>query len=341
MGSVDLKSCYDRIAHAPAYLAMRGFGIPAGPIRSMFNTYQNTQFKSKSVYGVSKVLFGGQEENYIAKPQGVGQGNGAGPPVWAIVSSRMFQILKKRNLVTTFTCPVSKQALQLCGFAFVDDSDIIATSNNVNNPYHTLKQMQATLDSWEASAKVTGGALKPSKSFRYLVHFTWKKGQWAYGPVEEEHKLTTMDKNNVRVDIKMKQSNEALKMLGVYLAPDGNQEEQYKYMYKQALQLGEYMRNGFVKKEESFIALNAITAKVIEYPLPVTTFTEKQLNSIMWQLLQSYLPKSGINCYISRDILYANKAYQGIGLTNPFIYQGCKHVQDMNEHLYKHTRGNL
>ena len=80
MGSVDLKSCHDRIAHAPAYLAMRGYGIASEPIKSMFDTYQNTKFHSKMVHGVSTATFGGQEDGFIAKPQGVRQGNGAGPP---------------------------------------------------------------------------------------------------------------------------------------------------------------------------------------------------------------------------------------------------------------------
>ena len=136
----------------------------------------------------------------------------------------------------------------------------------------------------------------------------------------EEHQLTTLDKNNNRVNINMKQPEEALKMLGVFLAPDRNQEEQYKYMFKQSLQLGEYMRNGFVRKEESFLALKSIASKVIEYPLPATSLTKKQLSSIMWQMLQSYLPKSGINRYISRDVLYADKQFQGLGVTDPYVY---------------------
>lgn len=140
MGSVDLSSCYDRVVHAPAYLTMRGFGIPGRPIQSMFDTYQNTKFYSKSVHGKSKVTFSGVEDGFQAKPQGMGQGNGAGPPVWAVVSSRMFQILKKRYLVASFSWPISRKELELCGFAFVDDSDIIATSNNLNDPLATLKK---------------------------------------------------------------------------------------------------------------------------------------------------------------------------------------------------------
>ena len=337
MGSVDLSSCYDRIAHAPAYLAMRGFGIPSEPIHSMFETYQNIQFSSKSVHGKSKTTFGGMEDNFIAKPQGVGQGNGAGPPVWAVVSSRMFQILKKRNLVAKFSRPITKEELEICGFAFVDDSDIIATSNNTHDPVLTLTKMQQTLDQWEAAAKVTGGALEPRKSFGYLVYFQWKDGKWAYGKLEKTHQLTALDKDNNRVNITMKQPHEALNMLGVHLAPDGNQDQQFRYMYRKALQLGEYMRNGFVTKEESFIALQSIASKVIEYPLPATSLSADKLRSIMWQLLQSYLPKSGMNRNFPRDLLYADPMYQGMGVNNPYILQGCKHVHDMAEHMHKNT----
>ena len=337
MGSVDLKSCYDRIAHAPAFLAMRGFGIPSAPIKSMFQTYQNMQFHSKMAHGVSKTTFGGVEEGFLAKPQGVGQGNGAGPPIWAVVSSRMFQILKKRNLVARFSRPFTRQDLELCRFAYVDDSDIIATSSNVNNPKETLKTMQETLDCWEATAKVTGGALEPSKSFGYLIYFNWKRGKWSYGPVEDDHTLTARNKDNEEVQINMLQPSKALNMLGVHLAPDGNETEQYRYLYKKAVQLGQYMKNGFVKRDECFLALKAIALKVIEYPLPATTLSDTQLRAIMWQILQAYLPKSGINRLIVRDVLYADKKFQGLGIKNPYVLQGCQHVNDLCQHLFTNS----
>ena len=44
MTSCDLKSCYDRVAHTPAVLAMLGYGIPAEPMYSMFHAIQNIKF---------------------------------------------------------------------------------------------------------------------------------------------------------------------------------------------------------------------------------------------------------------------------------------------------------
>ena len=46
----------------------------------------------------------------------------------------------------------------------MDDSDIIATSNNTNDPAQTLQRMQKILDRWEGAAKATGGAIKAEKS---------------------------------------------------------------------------------------------------------------------------------------------------------------------------------
>ena len=43
MAAADLKSCYDRVAHVPAYLAMRSYGMSSEPIQSMFTTIQDMQ----------------------------------------------------------------------------------------------------------------------------------------------------------------------------------------------------------------------------------------------------------------------------------------------------------
>ena len=100
MTSCDLKSCYDRVAHTPALLAMLGYGIPSEPMHSMFHAIQYMKFTTRTAFGDSMQTFGGKEANYTSRPQGLGQGNGTGPQVWAVVSSRMFEVLHKRGLET-------------------------------------------------------------------------------------------------------------------------------------------------------------------------------------------------------------------------------------------------
>ena len=79
MAGVDLKSCYDRVSHAPAYLAMCSYGIPSEPIQSMFQMIQDMKYFTFTSHGISKRSFGGKEKGNSAAPNGLGQGNGAGP----------------------------------------------------------------------------------------------------------------------------------------------------------------------------------------------------------------------------------------------------------------------
>ena len=60
----------------------------------------------------------------IANPQRTGQGNGAASQTWVAVSTKMFEVLKQRGLLDEMYIMVSKEKLELTGFAFVDNSDM-------------------------------------------------------------------------------------------------------------------------------------------------------------------------------------------------------------------------
>ena len=59
--SCDLKSCYDRIVHVPAILAMHRLGTPIHPMRSMFRTIQTAQHVTRTAYGDSTNTYGGSK----------------------------------------------------------------------------------------------------------------------------------------------------------------------------------------------------------------------------------------------------------------------------------------
>ena len=53
-----------------------------------------------------------------------------------------------KGLATNMITPISKEKLELCGFIFVDDSDIIADAGYTNNPELTMERIQTTIDVW-------------------------------------------------------------------------------------------------------------------------------------------------------------------------------------------------
>lgn len=83
--SNDAKSCYDRILHSVAALCLRRLGLPELAIFCMFSTLQNLEHTVRTVYGDSAQAYGGPI--WVVPMQGIGQGNGTGPMLWAVVST--------------------------------------------------------------------------------------------------------------------------------------------------------------------------------------------------------------------------------------------------------------
>ena len=83
--SNDAKSYYDRIIHWVAILAMRRIDALAEPMRSMFATIQKAVHSVAVGDQLSQETYRGRD--FWPPLHGVGQGNGAGPAIWVMISA--------------------------------------------------------------------------------------------------------------------------------------------------------------------------------------------------------------------------------------------------------------
>ena len=112
--------------HAIASLCMQRMGLPDGPIVYMFTTLQNMEHHIRTIYGDSDNGFSG---TLWAVPwQGVGQGNRAGPQIWAVVSTPVLNMLQAEGCGAVFKTAMSGTTVTFVGYAFVDNTDLIALS---------------------------------------------------------------------------------------------------------------------------------------------------------------------------------------------------------------------
>jgi hypothetical protein len=181
--SNDAKGCYDRIVHSVAALCLRRLGMPKGPLKSMFETLQNLDHYVRTSFGVSEQKFNATEVNEVAI-QGIGQGNGAGPQIWAAVSTVLLNALRSPGTGAAFQSPISRNDFRFVGYAFVDDTDLVVSRKDLQGA-ELIAEMQKALNVWEGCLRPSGGALEPAKSFWYLVEFEWDKGNWSYKETEE------------------------------------------------------------------------------------------------------------------------------------------------------------
>jgi hypothetical protein len=118
-------------------------------------------------YGVSKRSYGGKHRGLSQIPlHGIGQGNGAGPAIWAVISTILLNTLVEDNLAATFTSAISQTLLTIAAWCWVDDCDLLGTAIKPwERGEDCLDRAQQQMDHWEGLLTATGGGIVWEKSF--------------------------------------------------------------------------------------------------------------------------------------------------------------------------------
>jgi hypothetical protein len=213
---------------------MQCISVPKAAINCLFTTPQEAVHFVRNIYGDSKVSYRGPV--WIIPIHGIGQGNGAGPAIWAVVSMPLLSVLHQKGFGCSFIFLLSSDLFHFVGYAFVDDTDILQPSLR-NCQQQTLTLLQQAIDTWENSLKATCGVVVPEKTVWWLVSFKWEGNSWKYALIQDS--LGELFINNIsdtRKMIKRLGAEQAHKTLGVFIAPDGNLQAQVEKMKRAAIQ---------------------------------------------------------------------------------------------------------
>jgi hypothetical protein len=153
MCSNDDKSCYDRIVHSIASIIMKHHNFSASACICVFSTLQNLHHTVRTIYGDSKSGYGGTL--WDVPYSGVGQGNGAGPAIWAVMSTKVLKMMKDEGFGFMYNTIIKGKQLHLVRYSFVDDTDIIQYGQP-GEPFQVLAtRIQAAMDTWQGG-RTTG-----------------------------------------------------------------------------------------------------------------------------------------------------------------------------------------
>ena len=157
----NAKGCFNCIQHTFAVLVLMYYGVKWSVATTLFNVLQKAKHKIKTGYGVSDPVYG-DEETAIS---GISQGNGLGPTLWALISSITFKMCKARGHGKNMTIAILKQEISFMGFAFVDDTDLVAGAKDINIPGATMiARFQAMMTCWNGGIRASGGLIAPEKT---------------------------------------------------------------------------------------------------------------------------------------------------------------------------------
>lgn len=332
--SNDAKGCYDRIAHVVVDMALRRLGIPKPALQSMLTTIQEMEHYIRTGFGDSDDSYG--QQPHELPPQGILQGNGAGPAGWFAIATVIINAMKRQGYGYKQWSLIKKRAITITCFAFVDDTDLIHANNNPDiTTAQVIQEAQAALTLWEGLLHATGGALAPEKSYWYLVEIVWKNSRWTYQTIEGQPGELFLQNGTHRVKrCEVHTANEAL---GIQARPDSNMQDEKEYLIQRVAKWCDGVRTKRLQRHEAWYSLKATIMKTLEYPLIATTFTKGEIEEIMTPLLKIILPLCGLQKKYPHKLLYGTISQRGCGLKNLYTLQLLYHLQVILRHGHRRT----
>ena len=267
-GMNDDRGCFNRIVHTVAILVFMSFGVLAMIARTLCGTLQKARHRVKTGFGISEPVYG-DEETPI---QSSGQGNGIAFTTWALISSKMFQVMNRAGHGLLAITAIYLTTLSLVGFALVDDADPVDGSFDVDNPgEETIEGFQSAMDQWCGVLCATGGVIAPAKSKWCLIDFKWTRSDYIYRSLQEmPGEITLLDRNGIRIPLERLDVFVAAESLGVQIAMDGNQDKQIDIMKKKAQEFAAQISTKKVSRNDALYTYNSSFMKTSEYPIAAT-----------------------------------------------------------------------
>jgi hypothetical protein len=131
--------------------------------------------------------------------------------------------------------------------------------------------------------------------------------------------------------------------LGVRLAPDGNMDSQFQWMWDKSKLWADQLRTSHLPRQLTRLAWRTTILKTLEYPLPTTTLSRAQCNKITSTIAKVALPRCGIMRSFPRVLLHAPLAAGGLNIPDLYVEQGIAHILRLIRYSQsrKHSTGLL
>ena len=320
----DAKSCYDRILHFATYVSLRRVGIPKAAVVSMIDTLRKMKHKVRTAFGDSEDTYGGDPDD---DPHGASQGNAAGPAIWALVSSPLLDILREQGYGAKFISPLRKEFINICGFAFVDDTDTIQTAEYGTDTVELVRLAQEELDLWETLIRSTGGAIVGEKSDYTVINWVWRNGKPYYEPKNEETIMEVRNEHGERETLAHLPTHEARRTLGVWQAADGNEKKQTEIMKEKIRTWADSINKSSLSKGDVHLGVKTSLYPSAMFGLMATTLSKDQCKEVFTPIRKMILPRMKICRNTPKALVHGPRDYGGLEIKDIYTLQGIAHMK--------------
>jgi hypothetical protein len=313
--SVDLGNCYDAVAHPIASIALQAFQVPLATIVLSLSVLQTMTFFLRTGYGVSQTGYGGSADDPTF---GLGQGNGMAPSGFSAVSSLMVGALERLGHASSFSGAWTGALFILAAIIYVDDTDLLIrpTSRDMSL-VDFYGQCQSAVTDWGKIVIATGGYLKASKCFWYMMAWRWVKGVPQLRSLSSlpNYKLYIPQKSDAPAAIPLRCVSDAEETLGVWSCPSGDFGTHLSKKMAAGHLWVEHLRRNRCPAVNGWLGFWYSLVPKVTYITVDPAELEKQFQA----LYRDVLSPLRVNKNIMRFYRMAPKRVMGLGMPNPCI----------------------
>jgi len=300
----DAQACYDRIVPAFLSCALMRLGLPFHLIKFQCEWLKQTMCELKLTSGNTKPYSNRDGKTLY----GTGQGTGWSPPSWTALSDIISRVMDKfapglklqhtdgsfiHRVIDAFIDDVNsglnKEALQ--------DFHPAVNTNVLKKYENVYEQTKWNVRLYSRLLFSTGGRLALHKCAIYLLKTIWKNGKRSFQKTHENTPPISIQQgiNQETQFIKIEDPSKARRMLGVYVAPDGNSSQQFQILRKKSEQWSKKNKSQHLSGYETFMAYNqGISMKSLDNPVGASLLNQFQCQQIQSPALNTFLNKNGV-----------------------------------------------
>jgi hypothetical protein len=237
------------------------------------------EYYVRTAYGISSKGY----SNLINWLLGIMQGAGHSGGLWTLTSSIMLDRMKTTAGAISHSPYPHGVNCQCYGEAFVDDTTLWALQSGLLFAV-LIQMMRATAQKWEQLLYATGGALNLLKCFWYGIQWTFTDAgiprMTKSNADDPDIQLTSGSDFQTSHTIMRIKVTKGMRTLGVRLAPNGNENEEYNHRMREATTMHYHLKRAPLNHEQVGIGFCAIWKMKLQYPIGATCFTHKQCNKL-------------------------------------------------------------
>jgi hypothetical protein len=178
---------------------------------------------------------------------------------------------------------------------FVDDNSILFKMENLGYETHSREMVEKAtkcLETWQRLVHISGGELELTKSSFAMMAWTLKGGKEVMCNMKEAPgsvKLRSDKYKGMQVELSRNEVSTAEKQLGVRLAMDGNDQEEFQFRLSQSKTLAGKVRASPFNRRDAEIIYRERWLPSVGYCLPITQFDDKQCKAIQMPFFNAVL----------------------------------------------------